>query len=534
MWLMKPSMMDDHAMIDERRCQPVPRQQHIANFSYPRAGSIHFCPKEQPAIRSSQGSDSSPPQLVEDHGSDLSAEDDFHYRISEVNSWNSWHMREEQRREPNNYSAPIDAAGPHRDTSQGPATKREDFPTTGNLLDSACPSGQPARRDVSSSPVQSPRPPRTPTKTRYSLFPSPTDPSKRNFVPAQTSTTSRPPGLEASPLSHHFPSPPRFRMAAADGKNKAAAVSRPGSSRAPTPSSMHGVSIAASSSDSIPLLLRSPGPTPPHSPSTRTSSDCPKHLPFEPKGCSPQHTSLPNSLSRTTTRSSPSLANLAQTQRQVHPPGLPTKDMHPSTPVGLYRDRPLPPLPVERCPSPPQISVFETDSDDEDDDNSQPTSPQSARNLARRFMHGLVHHNNHHNDHRGPDKRKGKSPVLRSDHKRSISDDGSPTSSSAAATAGDKGFGADGVDDGRTGISRTLDATAKRSRIGGSGGATTAIKAAASRGAVSMDLPRCAGAASAVGGEEQQAGRWEGEKTATGKKRGDLFLGRILRRKRLD
>ncbi|KAL2167011.1 hypothetical protein VTG60DRAFT_1878 [Thermothelomyces hinnuleus] len=520
MWLMKPPMPDNFQDADERRCQSSSRQ-HIANFSYPRSDFVHYYPKQHSTARNSQGSDSSPPQLVEDHGSDFSVEDDPQFRTLEANPWNSWHARVEQRVK-SNHPALIDSAGSREVTARGPTLARGDSsPTTPRSpVDSGSQTDEAARRVATSCQEQVLHPPRTPPKACYSLFPSTDRSPKRSPARLRTCLDGQPPGSETSPLYYDFPSPPRSRAAITSGKNNATATLRPGSSRATTPCSRHADSSAASSSDSIPLLLRSPGPTPPRSPSTRSSSESPNCSSFEVRNYSPPHNNLRNfSLSEISAQSSPSLPSLAKTQSQNHPLNHSTNS-RPPVPAGIYYDRPLPPLPTERSCSPPHISVFETDSDDEEgrEDDRPSSVTESTRNLARRFMHGLVHHSHHHH-HRhhqpnpdGREKRLGQ----RSDHKRSVSDEGPPTSASAAKSKGS--YSSDGGS-ARIGIARKLNAATGYRK----GGTTAAVKAAASRGAVSMDLPR--GSASPGGGVEAYGGQ------KAGRRKVDFFWGRILRRK---
>ena len=107
-------------------------------------------------------------------------------------------------------------------------------------------------------------------------------------------------------------------------------------------------------------------------------------------------------------------------------------------------------------------------------------------------MHGLVHH------HGKRDKSAGQ------DHKRSVSDEGP----SAKERQG-----------GRTGISRTLNATSRYRR------SAPEESSPLSRGAVSMDLPRDTGY-QPVADESEKVGRHKG-----GRGSGEMLLGKILWRK---
>ncbi|KAK4157022.1 hypothetical protein C8A00DRAFT_40605 [Chaetomidium leptoderma] len=546
MWLMKRSRTGNHPEVPDIRCQPLLKQP-VANFSYPRTDFIHLYRKELPGIRDSHGSESSPPPMVEDHGSDLSTEDDCQYRVTGADLWNSWHAREKEGKKPD-YPALINST-PRVHETQSPMA-RENPQATRGPLSSGSQNRQVTRPMVVSCPEQRPHPPRPPPKGCYSLFPPPDVSHQRSLAPLQIPSVPRQPGLEPSPLSLNFPPTPSSRNIFTDAKGNAVVMFRPSSSRATTPGSVHGGSIAASSSDSIPLLLRSPGPTPPDSPSgTSSSSEAPNNPSIKPvKSRSPSHTNLRNfSLSKMTTQSSPSLANLAKTHHQQQPqpptPKTPKTRPQPTTPTtptsttALY-DRPLPPLPTQmqqqqqpKPPSPPpHISVFETDTDDDDDsDNEDDTGrlrPRTGggsggggetKNFARRFMHGLVHHH-HHLGSQHDNKKQGAEQ-----HKRSVSDEGPSTS---AASGGERGSGG-----GRSGISRTLNAAARYRRGGGE-----------ARAAVSMDLPRRSGGGGGGGagrlryqqvGEELEKGGGGGGGRFWGGKGGggEMLWERILRRK---
>lgn len=361
------------------------------------------------------------------------------------------------------------------------------------------------------------RTPKPPAKASYSLFPPPEVPQKQVPAPVRLPSAPRLPGLEPSPLCPIFAPTPKSRTAIADRRGNLMAKYKPGSSRAATPNSVRGGSIAASSSDSIPLLLRSPGPSPPDSPPSTSSSsepadvDSPAQSPPRIRKCSPSNNNPHNfSLSKITTRSSPSLATLAKAHRQRQAQGPINKSL---TPTDRY-DRPLPPLPTRRPPSPPHISVFETDSDDEDDGESRKgASSSEAKSFARRLMHGLVHHHHHHQHHYHDRRDKCPGP----DHKRSVSDEGPSTSTSKERVSG-------GGRGGRSGISRTFNAA--RYRRGGGFGAPGSSTV---RVAMSMDLPR-------DDGRRDQCQEEEREKTVRfwcgrGTGGGDAFLGRILRRR---
>ncbi|KAH6854967.1 hypothetical protein B0I37DRAFT_43783 [Chaetomium sp. MPI-CAGE-AT-0009] len=514
MFLKKKPRTDSGKDTSETRRWPV---HHVANFSYPRTDFIHLYREEQPSARDSQGSQSSAPPLVEDHGSDMSAaEDDPQLSAANVKMWKNWHAKEKTM-EGAERGAVTNSTG-HQ---QQPANPPGSSPTTRCPPSSGSQSGQKDRGVVVPRPEQQgPHAPKPPPRASYSLFPSPSVCKKRVApAPLQTPTVLQQAGLAPSPVSPSFPTPASSRGGVTDWINHPTATSRPGVSTTKAPGPVYCGSIAASSSDSVPLLLRSPGPTPPRSPpSTSSSSEGPRWS-FEPeprKSPPPETTPRDFSLAKKTTRSSPSLANLARAQRQgetLEP--LPPK---PPTPTGIH-NRPLPPLPTDRLPSspPPNVSVFEIDTDGEDETGNVRPSSGETKNFARRFMHGLVHHHSSYHD------RLDQGQGQLADHKRSVSDEGPTTatrSSAAPAPAKDRGSGGSGGGTGRSGISRTLNAAA-RYRWGGPVSAGEDVPPR--RAAVSMELPRENSSEDGARGMSQQAGE-EGDK-------GGRFLGRLLRRK---
>ncbi|KAK3298505.1 uncharacterized protein B0H64DRAFT_76678 [Chaetomium fimeti] len=551
MFLKKKLQTDNDTGTGEIHRPPI---HHVANFSYPRTDFVHLYRKEQPGARDSQGSQSSAPPLVEDHGSDISAAEDDPQQLlkddaqrlpkdnprqvpgddsrklleddpqqlpaADVKMWKRWRARERKREEAERQAL----TNPTSDQQLAKASANP--PTTHNDRSVVVPSQE----------QQRPHAPKPPPNACYSLFPSPSE-CRRRVAPAPLHIPTVPQqiGLAPSPISPNFPLPPSSRGGVTDWRNYTTATSRPGVSTTKTPGPVHSGSFAASSSDSVPLLLRSPGPTPPHSPpSTSSSSEAPQ-WPLEPKRCPPPEAS-PRSftLAKKTTRSSPSLANLARAQRQEE--ALEPLPRKPPTPSDIH-DRPLPPLPRDRFPPPPppNVSVFEADTDDEDEaPEARPSSSGDARNFARRVMHGLVRHQSPQRQHDAPPDR-GQSQGQSADHKRSVSDEGPSTatgssSSSAAVPVKDRGSGGSGASGGgasggRSGISRTLNAAARYRWGGPAAGAGEGDGAPPPRGAVSMDLPR-----EGVRGEEVVA-RGRSQQDGEGLEKGGRFFGRILRRK---
>lgn len=445
-------------------CQPPPKHP-MSNFSYPRPDFVHTYQPNRLRGRGSLGSDSSAPAMVEDHGSDFSVEDDYQYRTTEIDLWDSfWQVRPHDARKAK-HQPPTDpiVEAPNIEPSGGITMAQQKLPVTRVRAPSSESQGRLVSQPVNEQcPVQHlPRTPKPPPKTSYSLFPGP-ESDKRLPATPPLSLLSRQPGPE--------PSASAVRKATAEAKGNLAshnATPRASSSRATTPGLPHDSPIAESSFDSIPLLLRSPTSSPQPSPpaSLRGKSSTP-----EPPGSlkypwlktgqrTPPLSHIRNgSLSRSSTRSSPALARLARKQGQTQPqPQLRGAPNRAQITADLLA-RPLPPLPAdERPPSPPNISVFETDSDDEADDEA---GGGNAKKFARRLMHGLVQHHHDHTLH----VRRNKTPGFL-DHKRSVSDEGPASASSKAGGGG-----------GRYGISRAVHA-ARHRRAGTSG-------------TVSMDLPR--------------------------------------------
>lgn len=438
----------------------------MSNFSYPRTDFVHIYQPNRTHGRGSLGSDCSAPPMVEDHGSDFSTEDDHYYYIALgefLDSFRHIQIPGEMKAEEYLAQTKPTVGTPESGRDGETAMMQENM-----LMPPARPPSSESEKRLVSRPLNRvspephrPRTPKRPPRVSYSLFPS-TDSDKRRPAAPPLSLLKRAPGAE--------PSTQVSRRTATDAKGNPGShdiTNQPSPSRAATPHPPLGDSIAASSSDSIPLLLRdatsSPEPSPPISSgegSSRSGSPVSPRYPWLRTGRrTPSINNLrDDSLPKGSGRSSPALARLSmkygRTQPQARDPQCQTQAT--ANPILA---RPLPPLPSakeERPPSPPQVSVFETDSDDEADDGG-------TKRFARRLMHGLVHHHHHHHhhddtSHGGRNRNSGFA-----DHKRSASDDG-PTASSG------KGSG------GRHGISRAVHA-ARHRRAGTSG-------------AVSMDLPR--------------------------------------------
>ncbi|KAH6630408.1 hypothetical protein B0J18DRAFT_475145 [Chaetomium sp. MPI-SDFR-AT-0129] len=498
MWPRKGSNQADADAAEAGSRRPVVR--HVANFSYPRSDFVHLYRKEEPADRDSQASGSQPPPLVEDHGSEVSADDDSsQYRLSAsgTNIWAPWQVGEEGKK----------PGGPrpmNRGSTQEADSRRVVPPSRGNTTTRSGPrdvdrhNDRGPRRGVVSCPEQRPYPPKPPPRGHYSLFPQTGAPlgqaPELSHPPAGPAT--RRPGLESRRSPHTDPptSMPR----------DAAAGQRP--LRSSATGSAHEGRTSATSSGSIPRSQRSEQPTPSRSPTAASflTDTSPGHASPRPPTQPTSHTNQRRfPLSKSATRSSPSLAALAHAQRleqQSTPP--PRKPPTPTTSPAV--NRALPPLPSEtpstptlphdRSPSPPKVSVFEMDSDDED---GRPRSGEATKNFARRLMHGLVHYSH-------ADKKEKDSGAAGSvpEHKRSVSDKGPTTSTMATASSAVPGRGH--PQDGG-GIARTR--TARRRR------------------AASVDSPTGSDGREVVGG-----GRAGKEESGDAEK-GGTFLGRIWKKK---
>ncbi|KAK4192517.1 hypothetical protein QBC35DRAFT_225882 [Podospora australis] len=392
--------------------------------------------KEAVDGRGSFGSSaSSVPGMVEDQDSELSGEDD-EYHTTGTDMWDRiyWQAPNPTRK------APRPPAVPDYPALISPMIKCEKYQHIQTLT-----TGQEVRspkrnRSASTKSQTTPSPSSTLTacpekdrphtaksaaKPSYSLFPVPPRVSSQNTTPVQR-TPPVVPRIQTTNLSmrgRQWSEPViQTRSVATSRKSSRSGVS---TSRPPSSSSrseettklwrISGItadsgdptpileryargdfgfpscpSSASASTTSIPFLLRQP-PTPPRSspvsPRDRSAHTPSKQPLMTEDGRRPSFTGLRSlSLSRFSTRSSPALANLAKSQTQPDaPPPLPT--MSPKAWLDLST-RPLPPLP--RCrPNPPNISIFEVDSDDEDV-SSPRTGSGASSSFARRLKRAFV------------------------------------------------------------------------------------------------------------------------------------------------
>ncbi|KAK1833157.1 hypothetical protein QBC39DRAFT_329318 [Podospora conica] len=325
-------------------------------------------PTDQQLGRDSLGSDCSVPGMVDDHGSDVSLEDD--YQLPGAELWDSFwqsHLNNRTSTRPT-YPALLDSPAKsqgghgqgfrmgyenqHRQPGQTYPGEYRKSPSRPAPAPAPAP---PAKRQRSS-------PPRPPPRASYSIFPPPTC-QERRPPPTSRSSLNLPRGN------------PSGRTTPASRPTSPIRPSRPPSSAAtatirpvpPTPLGSPPTPFPAFPSDRPSSLFKPLPPSPPH---TRP-----------PSSRRPSLVNLRNlSLSKLSTTSSPSLAQLAhQQQARSH--------QHPLRESA----RPLPPLPQPQPePEPPHVSVFEFDDSD--------TEESGGGSFARRIMRGLKKGGHHHHE----------------------------------------------------------------------------------------------------------------------------------------
>lgn len=337
----------------------------VNNYSYPRADAAR-CQRKSIMGRGSLDSDCSMPGMVDDHGSDVSAEDDYQYHVSAAELWDSfWQASgtKEQRSKRDAYPA-FTAPPALRPQAQQPEPRiREEADTdscayTGRISPES-PSWPLPCNAAQDRPVKTITP-----KASYSLFPAPAKvPALPVLPPRQSSLgaplpssrphtpTTRRPAVRAS--SHSLSSVPKMR---------------------PNPIDLgHVASYSSSSAPVSPMLaLTSPPigpppsalPPPPRRPALRNRSASAAAGTFRPQHFIPP--SLATATSAPPTITTFSGAAAASTSSLV--------SSRSPTPAQM---RPL--LPA----SPPKVSVFEADSDTEEDDHD--------KSFARRIVKGLAH-----------------------------------------------------------------------------------------------------------------------------------------------
>jgi len=543
------------------RSHPPPKL-YVANFSYPRSNAAHFYPRVQPMLsptRDSTASDTSIPPMVEDHGSDFSADEESHDCASGDLLDSFWQLKEQLDRK-QEYS-PQSAVAGHNWAQDEPGIFEADSPVLPVTAVGPPKQQEQLLQRTMLRPEQRPQLLKAAPKVTYSLFP-PTKPEpqiKRQPLPPvpqrQPASLPQAEALEPSPILSGTSAVPFSGKVAfvPRGDNNLPPAIAPisgseASSRVTSPISPQDYPPASSSSDSFSLILQtniSPHQSPSASPIDATS---PNRL--------ARYSSLKNlrtlGLSKAKTRSSPSLAQLAKSHSD-RPPQTQEPARLPQDATSLHsEDRKPPPIPLvphRPPPTPPPVSVFETDSDD----GSDKTSRHANKSFCRRLVHGLVHPYRHHNSPNRSHIRHISSPLLFSHirrgkvsgqppHKRSVSDEGPSGFSKAFKPQTGHFVGGKSETNSSSGGSGVLARTifsSMRARNNSNGGVVSAGTGAGSsvdsdvgsgeqqtplgRRAMSMDLPRRMGSDDNLLPAELREMEKERMK--------DKFLGRFLKRK---
>ncbi|KAK3392967.1 hypothetical protein B0H63DRAFT_5643 [Podospora didyma] len=338
---------------------------------FPLSGPAH-CRRGRANDCGSLGSNSSIPEVIEDQGSDVSAEDEYATGAALWDSCLQDHSHGAQSIifiRPQ-YTALVDTPARGYNTPIGGTAS----PGQNRHLAVGRTSCQEGRRDqpLGASPESSPRHrrPQMPKPVSYSLFPlgaingRPSVPPRRSCLPKITPNTVTYQNV-SQPSSNTRDCP---------------------MSPVRNPAALALDSISARNA-STPLLAISLPPVIPEEPSQ--TSSCEKPLLDLPRPLTATHRptiSKFSSLSNISTRSTSALAQLAQSQAQCGPINT------------TRRTAELPPLPrcfsaqpslsPEELSSPPNKSVFE-DPDDEESDNTT-GGDESSTGFARKLIRGLV------------------------------------------------------------------------------------------------------------------------------------------------
>ncbi|KAK4168655.1 hypothetical protein QBC43DRAFT_104069 [Cladorrhinum sp. PSN259] len=391
-----------------------------ANFSYPQTEPQSYQPQNSDG-RDSLGSNSSAPGMVEDTSSETSADADN--TTSEL--WNSFFSHTNWKRPA--YPAVI---------TEGLTTTKEGRPSTrGRTGHPASQHNTPSPSPCSSGSERS----QTPKASKgYKLFPAAVagHPHVRFPVPPsedRSRKTSLQTPSSCDPLLSNDTNV-TSKSSLNDYNYKSSAVTSPALESEFRPSSaLSRRTSEYSCEEDIPILSRDYY-TPPHSPRIKgkrpvqTQPPPSPETPISPLSKSPTspfaEKSLPGpqsqpwvssdttattkrrpsliglrnvSLSKLSTRSTPSLTHQAKSQvvKACSPLSCPVKipisALAAAASSAAYMDRPLPPLPSTATsynPTPPNISVFEVDSDDEDEENSAFGSENQS--FTKRLMRGLA------------------------------------------------------------------------------------------------------------------------------------------------
>ncbi|KAK5662916.1 hypothetical protein OQA88_6328 [Cercophora sp. LCS_1] len=384
--------MDDHT--------PFPDFVSFSHPSYLPPATYTFLPSDparpqsrEELGRDSVGSDSPVPVLVEDHGSDVSTEDDYQHPGTEL--WDTfWQYRMSNQvaggprypallNSPATQSKATQSRCAVMDSENRPQAIRtkEDQQTQSRPVAAAA-SATPKARRTQSPKLLRPR-------ASLSLFP----PLSASDPPPGFPLVLNPRSRAASPLQPSSASSLNTSRPTSDGRTTPGSMTSTTSSQHSQTTMSQAVRPSTRSTIRTVIPTSSSPPTPFSALQEHTSSRPPSHLKPLPKippeaRATSRRPSLANlrklSLSRIGTASSPSLAHLANSQStsqgQQHR-ARPSVDIprprHPLRESNLPPppQRPLPPLPTP----PPNVSVFDFDSDDD-----------TPRGFARRLVHDMV------------------------------------------------------------------------------------------------------------------------------------------------
>lgn len=378
-----PPKMEKQVGFADFHLHRVPQNCSMSTSNYLLLRGHH--PTDQQLGRDSLGSECSVPGMVDDHGSDVSLEDD--YQLPGAELWDSFwqsHLNSRTSTRPT-YPALLDSPAKSQQGGHGQGFRMgyenqhrpqgQKYPGEHRRSPS-----RPAPAPASAPAARRQRytPPRPPPRASYSIFPPPTSQERR--PPSSRCSVSRP----DSALQHASRSSLNLPRDNVSGRNTPASlVSRPTSPVRPSrpPSSAATATIRAVP----PTPLGSPPVLFPAFQPERPPSSLFKPLPPSPPRSRPPTSRRPSlvnlrnlSLSKLTTTTSPSLAQLSH-QHQARP----ANHQHPLRESALA-PRPLPPLPQpqpEPIEPPPHISVFELDDSD--------TEEGAGGSFARRLMRGL-------------------------------------------------------------------------------------------------------------------------------------------------
>ena len=372
----------------------------ISNFSYPRpiSSSAQQHPRKPPVDRDSVRSDSSAPGLIEDHGSDMSADDDHRcYPPPRQPCELSGQVEEGNRKMANSLATRQKHDIPKRITTI-PVTPAESQQCQAWPLPVSSPSHRPQLS------------PRHRTRASYSLFPPPEEAKTRPL-------NSRPPPLShmasASCSRTSTPEPGQYRRI----PKPLSAVPRKTNNACGSSSNSGGLYQSRIATKSLPALP-SPG-------IREDDKRVNRGLSGQPVGTSGN---LPYFTPTVCRSNGYSFCSASSTQPQ--PPQRQSQPVQPT--CGEPGSCPAPPE-LSSHVEPPHISVFEADSDD----GGSATEHDDHSSRVRCFVRGLAHlhwdhhhfhlhhhhrHGHHHHQDREPcDKDKEKERSKSRHHRRSVS-----------------------------------------------------------------------------------------------------------------